>query len=146
MSTAKKLLIGGGVLVGGYILYQMLKPAAAPRPSGAGVQLNSAGSFVAGLVSLLGGANASTPSGATGVGSGSSFWSSASEQAANGNNPYMISTPTGGYTAGAAPNYAYADSHPGTALPDGVYGPPVPATGLVAPSAGDYNIDTSNVA
>jgi hypothetical protein len=24
-------------------------------------------------------------------------------------------------------NYAYADSHPGTPLPEGVYGPPVPS-------------------
>ncbi|HZC31230.1 MAG TPA: hypothetical protein VE261_06890 [Gaiellaceae bacterium] len=139
MTVGKGLLIGAGVLAGGYVLYQLFGKAQpnVPRPS---TSVNSAGSFINGLVSVLGGIASPTPTGATGVGSGTQFWSSPSEQAANGNNPYIVSTPVGGYTAGAASNYAYADSHPGTALPDGVYGPPVPATGLVAPSsAGDFN-------
>jgi hypothetical protein len=138
LTTGKALLIGGGVLAGGYILYQLIAPKTAARPSGPAASFNSGSSFVSGLVSLLGGVNAATPSGGTGVGSGGSFWTSAAERDANGNNPYLISTPTGGYSAGAAANYGYADSHPGTALPDGVYGPPVPATGLVEPQAGDF--------
>lgn len=143
MTTERKLLVGGGVLVGALILYEIFKSSTstpARRPSGISAALTAAGTFVGGLISAFGGANAPTPSGATGVGSGSQFWSSPSAAAANGYNPYVVSTPTGGYTAGAAPNYAYADANPGTPLPSGVYGPPVPlpASGLVSPGGGDY--------
>jgi heme A synthase len=46
-------------------------------------------------------------------------------------------------------NYAYADSHPGTPLPAGVYGPPVPASfaslGMLTPApARDPNVIADN--
>lgn len=145
MTTGKVLLIGGGVLAGGYILYQLFKqPTTTPRTATQG-NLTAAGTLVSGLVSLFGGANAATPSGATGVGSGTSFFGSSAAAAANSNNPYLVSTPAGGYTAGAATNYAYADSHPGTALPDGVYGPPIPATGLAAPTPATVDSSSTDV-
>lgn len=136
MTTGKALLIVGGVGVGGFVLWQFLKPGSTLRPAASTAPRQTAsGDWISGLIAPISSAltNVLAPSGAAARGLAASgqaasptFWSSPAAAAANYNDPYYITTDTGSYSAGAYNNYAYADSHPGTALPEGVYGPAIP--------------------
>ncbi len=130
--TTKTVLILGGALVGGVLLYEIFKPGSAlTRPSTA-ARTTSNGNVEAGLVSgfvaALGQLASPHGSGAYGTSAaGQSTYYNPSTLAANGGNTNYVDIGGAGYSAGAAGNYGYADTHPGTALPEGVYGPPVPS-------------------
>jgi hypothetical protein len=150
MTTGKALLIVGGVGVGGFVLWQFLKPGSTLRPaSSTAPRQTASGDWVSGLIAPISNAlsNVLGPNGAAARGPAASgqaasptFWSNPSAAAANYNDPYYVTTDSGSYSRGAYDNYAYADSHPGTALPEGVFGPPVPTNvtagddGLMSPT------------
>lgn len=123
MTTAKKVILAAGVGVGAFLLYRLARPSAAPRRGvrSTAATVNSSGDIVSGLVapfaSLANLFAGPTSYGAAASGSGASW--------AGGNN-YRPSTAAD--FAAAESNYGYADTHPGAALPDGVYGPAVPSS------------------
>ena len=133
MTTTKGLLIAGGVGVGALVLYKLMSSSSAPKPTPSTSITTAAGNVLSGLISGIGGALGSSRSttGGTGTGSGG-FWSTPQANAANYGDPYTVSNSAGSYSAGAFQNYNYADTHPGTALPDGVFGPPVPTTSIAS--------------
>ena len=115
MTFGRGLLIAGGLAAGGYVLYRIFAaPSTVKRSSAPGSSyVTQAGDVISGLESLAGFIAGSKPSPSGGNGTGSGEY---------------ISTSSGSYgSAGAYANYAAADANPGTALPEGVYGPPVPA-------------------
>jgi len=113
MSTTKALLIAAGVAVGAYVVLEVVRrPSTASSPSRP-PSSSTDYSFISGLVNL-----------------GKSIFDSAPTSGPNTYGPSGMGinyTPsTAADFAAADANYAYADSHPGTALPEGVFGPPVP--------------------
>jgi len=136
LTVGKGLLIAGGVGVGAYLLYR-LTGGSSIKPEPAATTTTAAGNAVSGLISAIAGSIASgrPPSGPNALGPStgqSAFWSSPAAASANYNDPNAVSNDVGSYSAGAFANYNYADTHPGTALPAGVYGPPVPGASPVA--------------
>jgi hypothetical protein len=148
MTTGKTIAIVAGVGIGGLVLYELLKPGAPLRRPSTAPAVGVSGSIISGLASAAAGIFGSSrpPAGANAYGdaaAGQAATYAPSTVAANGGNLYYTPINGGGYSAGAAANYGYADTHPGAALPDGVYGPPVPVPqgsvtgsddGLIAPT------------
>jgi hypothetical protein len=128
----RKALIIGGILVGGFLLYEVFKTGSVgTRPSTA-PRTNSDGSIISGLITPLVGivTSLTAPTGPQAYGS-SAYGQSAANVTpgtyySNGGNLYYTNLGGEGLSAGAVPNYAQADANPGTSLPPGVYGPPVP--------------------
>lgn len=126
MTPAKTVLIVGGVGLGAFLIYKLVsKPSAPTQMTSAGTLIQNLGNVPGQLFSALFGSSSTSGPNSYGQFAGNGGISQATLDA-NGGNPYYVTTGSGSYSAGAAANYEYADSHPGTALPEGVYGPPVP--------------------
>ncbi len=120
----------GGILVGAFVLYEIFKPGSgAFRPSTAPRQTTD-GTIISGLVSVIPGIITSLTAPTGPLATGQSAWGQSdvtkATYDANGGNLYYTNVGGEGLSSGALPNYGYADTHPGAALPEGVYGPPVP--------------------